>query len=161
MSDVFKMDITGIEEVSNNLKAFPRRLKAALALDALKIAKEMEAWAKNPPYPEAPKHELTEKDLIKIKTLAKRGKLKRNSGSNSGGGPYKWRDQTGDARKFLKAHVKWTNTNTLMVSLSHHVEYGIYLELANEGKYAILEEAIRKYAPQFMEGWKKIISEGK
>lgn len=120
MSDVFKIDITGIEEVSNNLKAFPRRLKAALALDAQNIANDMEAWAKeNKP----------------------------------------WENRTGDAVKFLKAHVKWTNTNTLMVSLSHHVEYGVYLELANECKYAILEEAVRKYTPQFMDSWKKIISE--
>lgn len=122
MSDGFKLDITGIDEVMGNLKDFPRKLKAALVLDAQNIAAEMEIWAKeNKP----------------------------------------WENQTGDAVKFLKSHVKWTNTSTLMVALSHHVEYGVYLELANECKYAILEEAMRKYTPQFMEGWKKVISEGR
>mgnify|MGYP000925125239 CR=1 FL=1 len=72
-----------------------------------------------------------------------------------------WTDQTTHARQFLKATVKWTNTNTLMVALSHGVDYGIYLELANEGKYAILERSIQEFAPKFIEDWKKIIQETK
>ncbi|AUN10679.1 hypothetical protein [Clostridium botulinum] len=68
-----------------------------------------------------------------------------------------WTDRTAHARLFLTSTVKWTNTNTLMVALSHQVDYGIYLELCNEGKYAILERAIQEFAPQFMEGWKKIV----
>lgn len=72
-----------------------------------------------------------------------------------------WTDQTAHARLFLKSTVKWTNTNTLMVALSHNVEYGVYLELCNEGKYAILEKAIQEFAPKFIEGWKKIIQEAK
>lgn len=69
-----------------------------------------------------------------------------------------WTDQTGHARNFIKQNVKWVNTDTLMISLSHHVNYGIYLELCNEGKYAILEKAIAEFAPQFVDGWKEIIS---
>lgn len=68
-----------------------------------------------------------------------------------------WADRTAHARLFLKSTVKWTNTNTLMVAMSHNVDYGVYLELAYEGKYAILERAITEFAPQFQEGWKKII----
>lgn len=118
MSDVFKLNITGLDEVMSNLKDFPRKLKAALALDAQNISADMEEWAKaNTP----------------------------------------WTDQTGMARKYLQSHISWNNTDTLLVTLSHHVEYGVYLELANECKYAILEKALREYAPQFMEGWKEII----
>lgn len=73
----------------------------------------------------------------------------------------KWEDRTSNAREFLKSHVKWVRTDELMVSMSHHVEYGVYLELANERKYAILEEAIQKYAPEFIEGWKQIIRESR
>ena len=72
-----------------------------------------------------------------------------------------WTDQTTHARLFLNSKVRWINTNTLMVSLSHTVEYGIYLELANEGKYAILERAIQEFAPKFIEGWKEAIQETK
>ncbi|WP_238884522.1 hypothetical protein [Clostridium sp. YIM B02551] len=69
-----------------------------------------------------------------------------------------WEDRTGHARLFLGATVKWKNVDELMVSLSHYVDYGVYLELCNEGKYAVLEKAIQEFAPQFLEGWKKIIS---
>lgn len=72
-----------------------------------------------------------------------------------------WTDQTAHARQFLKATVKWTNTNTLMVALIQGTDYGIYLELSNEGKYAILEKAIQEFAPKFIEDWKKIIQEVK
>ncbi|KEI90714.1 MULTISPECIES: hypothetical protein [Clostridium] len=68
-----------------------------------------------------------------------------------------WTDRTAHARLFLTATVKWTNTNTLMVALSHQVDYGVYLELCNEGKYAILERAIQEFAPKFIDGWKKIV----
>lgn len=70
-----------------------------------------------------------------------------------------WTDQTAHARLFLKSTVMWTNTNTLMVALSHNVEYGVFLELCNEGKYAILERAIQQFAPKFIEGWKKIVQD--
>jgi hypothetical protein len=68
-----------------------------------------------------------------------------------------WTDRTAHARLFLKSTVKWKNTNELMIALSHQVDYGVYLELANEGKYAILEKAIGEFTPQFKEGWKKIV----
>ncbi|MHC1681390.1 MAG: hypothetical protein AB6733_00255 [Clostridiaceae bacterium] len=70
-----------------------------------------------------------------------------------------WTDRTAHARQFLKSTVKWNNSDELMVALSHQVDYGVYLELCNEGKYAILENAIQQYAPQFIEGWKQIIHE--
>lgn len=69
-----------------------------------------------------------------------------------------WTDRTTNARRYLQAHVKWTHVNELMVAMSHHVEYGVYLELANERKHAILEEAIRQYSEQFTDGWKQIVS---
>lgn len=138
MADGCKIQMNGLDTVMKNLKEFTPKLKAALMLDAQVIAAEMEIWAKNPPYPEAPD--------------------KRTEDDN---GPYKWKDQTTHARSFLKATVKWTNTNTLMVALSHGVDYGIYLELANEGKYAILERSIQEFAPKFIEDWKKIIQETK
>lgn len=67
-----------------------------------------------------------------------------------------WEDNTAHARQFLKATVMWTNTNTLMVALSHQVDYGVYLELCNEGKYAILEKSIAQFAPRFINSWKEI-----
>lgn len=67
-----------------------------------------------------------------------------------------WTDQTSHARQFLKATVSWKNSDELMVSISHHVDYGVFLELCNEGKYAILEKSIAEFAPEFLKGWKEI-----
>lgn len=68
-----------------------------------------------------------------------------------------WKDRTSHARQFLKTTVTWKNSNELMIAISHHVDYGVYLELCNEGKYAILEKSIQEYVPQFQKGWKKIV----
>ena len=70
----------------------------------------------------------------------------------------RWTDRTGHARQFIRSNVEWQNTNKLLISISHHVDYGIWLELANEGKYAILEEALNKHLPDFREGWIQILS---
>lgn len=68
-----------------------------------------------------------------------------------------WTDQTSHARQFLRATVSWKNSDELMVSISHHVDYGVFLELCNEGKYAILEKSIAEFAPEFLKGWKEIV----
>lgn len=69
-----------------------------------------------------------------------------------------WEDQTGDARKFMEAHVKWEGPNLLSIKMSHYVDYGVYLELCNEGKYAVLEKSINEFVPEFQIGWKDILS---
>ncbi|WP_443660491.1 hypothetical protein [Clostridium algidicarnis] len=68
-----------------------------------------------------------------------------------------WKDRTAHARLFLKSTVTWKNSNELMIAISHHVDYGVYLELCNEGKYAILEKSIQEYVPEFQKGWEKIV----
>jgi hypothetical protein len=50
----------------------------------------------------------------------------------------RWTDRTGDARKGLVGHAYWATPATLVCSLQHTMEYGKWLELANEKKYAIL-----------------------
>lgn len=117
--DSFKINLSGFDEVINNLSNIPKKLKVALLLDSKNVASQMEAWAKT----NAP-----------------------------------WEDQTGDARKLMKAHVKWEGPNLLSIKMSHHVNYGVYLELCNEGKYAVLEKAINEFVPEFQEGWKDILS---
>lgn len=69
-----------------------------------------------------------------------------------------WTDRTGLARANLKAHVSFDNTDTLMMSLSHHMYYGVFLELCNAGKYAILESAINQYAPVLIDDLHHIIA---
>lgn len=49
-----------------------------------------------------------------------------------------WTDRTGNARQGLHGGVELRAENELVLFLSHGVEYGIWLELANAGKYAIV-----------------------
>jgi hypothetical protein len=71
----------------------------------------------------------------------------------------RWTDRTGSARGRLKAEPS-LRPNGLRISLAHGVDYGIWLELANEKRYAIIEETIREVGSReimpalnkFMEG---------
>lgn len=55
----------------------------------------------------------------------------------------RWKDRTGDARRRLKGDYERTKTG-YQLSLAHGVKYGIWLELAMERRYAIIEETIEK-----------------
>ena len=67
-----------------------------------------------------------------------------------------WSDRTGRARQSLNGDSEWVG-NKVRVSLSHGVDYGIWLELCNEGKYSIIMPTINKEGPAVMEGLKKIL----
>lgn len=57
-----------------------------------------------------------------------------------------WQDRTGDARERLHATVEETGPIGTIV-LSHGVDYGIWLEVAHSGAYAIIAPAIDYWAP--------------
>lgn len=52
-----------------------------------------------------------------------------------------WTDRTGNARTRLNAYVS-AMANGYRITLAHGVEYGIWLELAHEKKYAIIDKTI-------------------
>lgn len=70
-----------------------------------------------------------------------------------------WRDQTGNARRGLRASTVY-DRSTVTLLLSHSVDYGIYLELARQGQYAIIGPTLRQFGGEFTEriargiGWK-------
>lgn len=61
----------------------------------------------------------------------------------------RWTDRTGDARKRIKGAVFKTNKG-FRIELAHGVDYGLWLELANEKKYAIVEPIVRMSSPYIM-----------
>lgn len=63
-------------------------------------------------------------------------KLKENAQLNA-----KWENQTGEARRRLNSSYE-TVTDGFNLVLAHGVDYGIWLELANEKKYAIIMDTI-------------------
>jgi hypothetical protein len=58
-----------------------------------------------------------------------------------------WKDNTGDARKGLRGDAFYRPGVDMGITLSHTVEYGKYLETANNSKKAILKPTVEKFMP--------------
>ena len=65
-----------------------------------------------------------------------------------------WTDRTANARQTLYTEVRQVVESMVELVLSHGVEYGVYLELNNAGKYAIIDPAIDHWAPIL---WSEIV----
>lgn len=70
-----------------------------------------------------------------------------------------WTDRTGDAREYLSATVEETGPIGTIV-LSHGVPYGIWLEVANGGRFAIIAPTIDVFGPQVMRSLQNMINLG-
>lgn len=68
-----------------------------------------------------------------------------------------WTDRTGQARQRLKGTVEETEAG-YRIALSQGVDYGIWLELAHEKKYAILEPTVRLKGPEVVQGFRGLLS---
>lgn len=62
-----------------------------------------------------------------------------------------WTDRTGHARQSLHGGVERRADDTLVLYLSHGMEYGIWLELANGGNYAILGPTVDAHLQRIRE----------
>ena len=69
-----------------------------------------------------------------------------------------WTDRTGMAKALLNAKVSQPNDNTIRITLSHGVNYGIWLELAHEKNYAIIDPTIREEGPRIVEDLNNLMS---
>lgn len=67
-----------------------------------------------------------------------------------------WTDRTGRARQGLSGYVESTPTG-YRIYLAHTVDYGIWLEMAHEKKYAILEPTVRLKGPKAIKGMAHLI----
>jgi hypothetical protein len=67
-----------------------------------------------------------------------------------------WTDRTGNARSGLHAFVQ-IDGHTVTLVLSHRVNYGIWLEVANSGRYAIVTPAIRLFGRAWMQQIKRVV----
>lgn len=66
-----------------------------------------------------------------------------------------WQDRTGNARMSLKG-TSIPMENKVRCEITHGVDYGIYLEMCNERKYAILEPTVKAIGPKAVNGLDKI-----
>lgn len=60
-----------------------------------------------------------------------------------------WEDRTGDARSGLVAE-EFNEISTMGISLEHSVDYGIWLEVRWNGKYAIIIPTLEVMGPALM-----------
>jgi hypothetical protein len=66
-----------------------------------------------------------------------------------------WSDRTSNARTGLFGAVEVKGAQVL-IQLGHSVQYGVYLELARDGQYAILKPTIDAAAPEIFEAYKRL-----
>ena len=65
-----------------------------------------------------------------------------------------WTDRTGLAKQRLNTSVSTINKNAIRITLAHGVEYGIWLELANNENYAIIKPTMMLEGPKTFESFK-------
>lgn len=70
----------------------------------------------------------------------------------------KWTNRTGEARRRLKCTYSKEKT-TYKLKLAHGVKYGIWLELANEKRFAIIPETIQIKGQEIMEDFNNLLEE--
>lgn len=67
-----------------------------------------------------------------------------------------WTDRTSNARNSIQGGFGWEG-NKCKIALSANMDYSVYLELANEKKYAILVPTIQRNAPKIIKGYQKLV----
>lgn len=69
----------------------------------------------------------------------------------------RWTNRTGEARRRLRGSYQSVHNGYRLV-LSHGVDYGIWLELAHEKRFAIINETIETVGQQqIMPNWQKFL----
>lgn len=69
-----------------------------------------------------------------------------------------WEDRTGDARAGLTAESE-DDFPVFKIHLFHTVDYGIWLEIRWDGRFAIIQPTLEHFGPQIMAGlsWDEIL----
>lgn len=143
-------------KLEQGLTDFERKTKKALLAYGNVAGKKLEAWAKDPPYPEKPETTYTDKEMILFKTLAKRKKLKVKIKKGNASGHFRWKDRTGHARQTIQGGAEVTGDKTY-IYVAGNKEYSPYLEFAHEKQYAVLWPAIEELSPEIMKGMEKLL----
>jgi hypothetical protein len=81
---------------------------------------------------------------LKIAGLEGLGRVAGANMQNYARSTARWQNHTGNARAGLNGGFVWDNKNAI-VFIAHSMSYGVFLELCNSGKYAILEETRDKF----------------
>lgn len=69
-----------------------------------------------------------------------------------------WTDRTGNARQTLSAQVEAISRDMMEIILAGGVDYFIWLELANAGRFAIIGPALDYFGPLLWADLRRILS---
>jgi wyosine [tRNA(Phe)-imidazoG37] synthetase (radical SAM superfamily) len=69
-----------------------------------------------------------------------------------------WKDRSHQAKVTLNTKVSQPNSHTVRITLAHGVEYGIWLELAHEKRYAIIGPTIDAKGTDLVNGMQNIFN---
>lgn len=69
-----------------------------------------------------------------------------------------WTDRTNMAKMMLSAKVSQPSDNLVRITLAHGVDYGIWLELANEKNYAIIAPTVEEEGPRIVKDLDNLMS---
>ena len=69
-----------------------------------------------------------------------------------------WTDRSGAARNRLTCTVEHQGKGQELLTLSHGVEYGLWLELAHEKNWAILQPTIDRESSEIIEGLSTLLT---
>ena len=69
-----------------------------------------------------------------------------------------WTDRTGMAKMMLNAKVSQPSPTLVRITLSHGVDYGMWLELAHEKNYAIIAPTVRDEGPRIIDDLDNLMS---
>lgn len=68
-----------------------------------------------------------------------------------------WTDRTNRARLGLTGYAYWENKSIVSAIIAHTVSYGVFLELAHQKKYAILEKAIEEHKSEIEDSISEVL----
>lgn len=71
-----------------------------------------------------------------------------------------WADRSGNARQTLHAFVEDLSKDTVALYLAHGMDYGIWLEIANGGRYAIIWDTLSAHFDAISKMLKGIFGNG-
>jgi len=71
-----------------------------------------------------------------------------------------WEDRTGDARRGLDTKVV-NDHGEVVLTLFHTVEYGLWLEVIQNGRFATIMPTLEQYAPKSMNLAEKAIAKAR
>ncbi|MBT9156908.1 MAG: hypothetical protein DDT37_01899 [Firmicutes bacterium] len=66
-----------------------------------------------------------------------------------------WMDRTGNARAGLYGSIE-VRPDEILIRVGHSMEYGVFLELARDGRYAILKPTIDAAVPEVSRSLKRL-----